>query len=113
MIELTAGMSMELSGRENIAILGTMMGLSRTEIQAVAAKVEDFSELGDWLLRPVWQYSSGMVSRLAFGIALYVQAELLIVDEALSVGDIMFQKKCLNAIYAMLEQGVSLLFVSH
>lgn len=113
MIELAAGMSLELSGRENIRILGTIMGLNPAEIQAVTGKVEDFSELGDWLLRPVWQYSSGMVARLAFGIALYAQADLLIVDETLSVGDIMFQKKCMNAMYATLDQGVSLLFVSH
>jgi ABC-type polysaccharide/polyol phosphate transport system ATPase subunit len=113
MIELTAGMSMELSGRENIRILGTIMGLSNREIEDIIPEVEEFSELGDWIYRPVWQYSSGMVGRLAFGTAVYIRADILLVDEALSTGDILFQKKCMNTIYTLLDKGTSLVFVSH
>jgi ABC-type polysaccharide/polyol phosphate transport system ATPase subunit len=113
MIELAAGMSMELSGRENIRILGTIMGLSGREIERIIPEVEDFSELGDWIYRPVWQYSSGMVGRLAFGMAVHMRADILLVDEVLSTGDIMFQKKCQQKVQALLSGGTTLLFVSH
>jgi ABC-type polysaccharide/polyol phosphate transport system ATPase subunit len=113
MIELTAGMSMELSGRENIRILGTIMGLSGREIERIIPEVVDFSELGDWIYRPVWQYSSGMVGRLAFGIAVHMQADILLVDEVLSTGDIMFQKKCHQKVQELLSGGTTLLFVTH
>ena len=114
MIELTAGMSMELSGVENIRILGTIMGLNNNEIEKIIPEVEDFSELGDWLNKPVWQYSSGMMARLAFGIAVHVKADILLVDEVLSVGDLLFQRKCQNRIEELLSVGnVTLLFVSH
>ncbi len=113
MIELTAGMSMELSGRENVKILGTIMGLSSREINHIIPKVEEFSELEDWFYRPVWQYSSGMIGRLAFGIAVNMRADVLLVDEVLSTGDIMFQKKCMSTMYNILENGTTLIFVSH
>lgn len=113
MIELSAGMSMELSGRENIHILGTIMGLSSTQIAGIIPKVEEFSELEEWLLKPVWQYSSGMVARLAFGIAVNMRADILLVDEVLSVGDIMFQKKCQIKVQELLGDGTTLIFVSH
>lgn len=113
MIELTAGISMELSGRENIRVLGTIMGLSGAEITQIIPKVEDFSELDDWMLRPVWQYSSGMIGRLAFGIAVNMKADILLVDEVLSTGDIMFQKKCQVKVQEMLADGTTLVFVSH
>ena len=113
MIELAAGMSMELSGLENIRILGTIMGLSGKEIATIIPEVEEFSELGDWLHKPVWQYSSGMVARLAFGIAVHIRADILLVDEVLAVGDVFFQKKCQQHISDLLRNGVSLIFVSH
>lgn len=113
MIELTAGMSMELTGKENIQILGIVMGLSNKEIEDISPLVEDFSELGDWLSKPVWQYSSGMLSRLAFGIAVYMKADILLVDEVLSTGDILFQKKCQLRIQQLLSGGTTLVFVSH
>jgi ABC-type multidrug transport system ATPase subunit len=113
MIELTAGMSMELSGKENIRILGIVMGLSNQEIEDISPLVEDFSELGDWLRKPVWQYSSGMLGRLAFGIAVYMKADILLVDEVLSTGDILFQKKCQLRIQQLLSGGTTLIFVSH
>lgn len=113
MIELVAGMSMELTGRENIQVLGTIMGLSQAELRKITPRVEEFSELEEWLLRPVWQYSSGMVGRLAFGIAVNIRADILLVDEVLSTGDIMFQKKCQLKVQEMLSGGTTLLFVSH
>lgn len=113
MIELTAGMSMELSGIENIHILAHIMGLSQQQVVTLLPKVQEFSELEDWLKKPVWQYSSGMVARLAFAVAVNVKADILIVDEALSVGDIMFEKKCDQKIRQLLQEGVTLLFVSH
>lgn len=113
MIELVAGMSMELTGRENIQILGTVMGLSPQEILTITPKVEEFSELEEWLLKPIWQYSSGMVGRLAFGIAVNIRADILLVDEVLSTGDIMFQKKCQLKVQEMLAGGTTLIFVSH
>jgi ABC-type polysaccharide/polyol phosphate transport system ATPase subunit len=113
MIELAAGMSTELSGLENIRILGTIMGLHRREIEKIIPEVEYFSELGEWLHKPVWQYSSGMVARLAFSIAINVNADILIVDEVLSVGDIQFQKKCEKAIFEVLGKGKTLIFVTH
>jgi ABC-type polysaccharide/polyol phosphate transport system ATPase subunit len=113
MIELNAGMSMELSGQENIKILGTIMGLSTWEIEELTPKVEEFSELEDWLYKPVWQYSSGMLGRLAFGIAVHIRADILLVDEVLSTGDIMFQKKCQSKVEELLGNGATLIFVSH
>ncbi|MCL1982192.1 MAG: ABC transporter ATP-binding protein [Clostridiales bacterium] len=113
MIELTAGMSMELSGLENIRILGTIMGLNGKEIEKIIPEVGDFCELGDWLYKPVWQYSSGMVGRLAFGVAVNLKADILLVDEVLSTGDIMFQRKSLKKMYSLLAGGTTLIFVSH
>lgn len=113
MIELTAGMSMELSGRENIIILATIMGLSSKEILRITPKIEEFSELGRWIKEPVWKYSSGMVARLAFGIAVNMEADILLVDEVLAVGDIAFQKKCENAITSLLAKGTTLILVTH
>ena len=93
MIELNAGISMELTGRENIVLLATIMGFKYSEIHRLEPEVIDFSELEEWIDRPVWQYSSGMLARLAFGIAVHAKADILLVDEVLSTGDIMFQKK--------------------
>ena len=113
MIELAAGMSMELSGLENIRILGTIMGLNSQEIEKIIPEVEDFSELDNWIHKPVWQYSSGMVARLAFGIAINMGSDILIVDEVLGVGDIQFQKKCEKAMQKILGKGVTLVLVTH
>ena len=113
MIELMAGMSMELSGLENIHILGTIMGLSPDEIRRITPLVEDFSELGEWIRKPLWQYSSGMLGRIAFGIAVNIRSDILLVDEVLSTGDIMFQKKCQVKVQKMLAGGTTLIFVSH
>ena len=113
MIELAAGMSTELSGLENIRILGTIMGLNSREIEEIIPEVKDFSELGDWLHKPVWQYSSGMMARLGFGIAANIQADIIIIDEVLAVGDILFQRKCQQKIEKMLLNGTTLILVTH
>lgn len=113
MIELNAGISMELTGRENIVLLATIMGFKYSEIHRLEPEVIDFSELEEWIDRPVWQYSSGMLARLAFGIAVHAKADILLVDEVLSTGDIMFQKKCQQKVQKLLSGGTTLLFVSH
>lgn len=113
MIELNAGMSMELSGIENIHILAAIMGLHNREIAEMIPIVKEFSELGEWLYRPVWQYSSGMLARLAFSIAVNVKADILLVDEVLSVGDILFERKCEQKIKTLMQEGITLVFVSH
>lgn len=113
MIELNAGISMELSGRENIQLLATIMGFSDKAIRRLEPEVVDFSELEGWIDKPVWQYSSGMLARLAFGIAVHARADILLVDEVLSTGDIQFQKKCQKHVQKLLSNGTTLLFVSH
>lgn len=113
MIELSAGISMDLTGRENIQLLATIMGFNDREIRRIEPEVVDFSELDHWIDRPVWQYSSGMLGRLAFGIAVHARADILLVDEVLSTGDIVFQKKCQTYVQKLLSGGTTLLFVSH
>ncbi|MBZ0306406.1 MAG: ATP-binding cassette domain-containing protein, partial [Anaerolineae bacterium] len=85
MIELNAGMNMELTGRENVLLLGILMGMSRAEIRAKLPEIEDFCELGKWFDEAVWKYSSGMLARLGFSVALNVDADILLVDEVLAV----------------------------
>lgn len=113
MIELNAGISRELTGRENIYFLGAIMGLNRKAIQRRMDDIESFMDLGVWLDRPVRQYSSGMYARLGFGVAVNVDADILLIDEVLSVGDIAFQKKCLAHIDKLVDNGVAAVFVSH
>lgn len=113
MIELVAGMSMELSGRDNTRVLGTIMGKNTDEIEALVPNVQEFSELGDWFDRPVWQYSSGMLGRLAFGVAVNIRADILLVDEVLATGDISFQKKCERKMREILSSGATLVLVTH
>lgn len=113
MIELNAGMNMELPGRDNIEVLGAIMGMSAAEIKAKAPQIEAFSELGEWLDKPLWSYSSGMIARLGFSIAINVDADILLVDEVLAVGDIAFQKKCMARIQQMTAKGITIILVSH
>jgi lipopolysaccharide transport system ATP-binding protein len=113
MIELNAGLHMELTGRENVRLLGAIMGFSRQEIEAKMPEIEKFCELGEWFDRPVRMYSSGMLARLGFGVAVNVDAEILLVDEVLAIGDVGFQRKCLDRITRMLSDGITLLLVSH
>lgn len=113
MIELSAGMHRDLTGRENIRLLGAVMGFNEKTIHEKMPEIEDFSELGEWLDRPIWQYSSGMQARLGFSVAVNVDADILLIDEVLSVGDVNFQKKCLAHMDDLVSSGVTVLFVSH
>ncbi len=113
MVELNAGLHMELTGRENAQLLGAVMGMSHREIRRKMSSIEDFCELGAWFDRPVRTYSSGMLARLGFGVAVSVDADLLLVDEVLAVGDLEFQKKCYRSFEDLRKGGVATLFVSH
>ena len=113
MLELGAGFNPEFTGRENVYLNGAILGLSRDEIAACFADIEDFAGIGEFIDRPVKTYSSGMYVRLAFAVAINVQPDILIVDEALSVGDTLFQAKCFAKFRQFQEQGVTILFVTH
>lgn len=113
LLELGSGFNPDFTGRENVYLNATVLGLTRSEIDARFDDIASFAEIGDFIEQPVKTYSSGMVVRLAFAVAAHVNPDILIVDEALSVGDARFQLKCARAIDRFLDQGVTLLFVSH
>lgn len=113
MIELNAGLNMELTGRENVRLLAAVMGLSREEIESKLPDIEDFTELSEWFDRPVRTYSSGMLARLGFGVAVNVESDVILIDETFSVGDLKFQNKSLARIREMRESGATVLLVSH
>ena len=112
-LELASGFHPELSGRQNIVLNAAMLGLSRAEVRERLPAIVAFSELGAFLDQPVKCYSTGMAMRLGFSIATQVDPDVLIIDEALSVGDGYFQKKCMDRILALIAQGKTLLFCSH
>jgi len=113
LLELGSGFNPEFSGRTNVYMNGAVYGLSAEEIKARMAEVEDFAEIGEHIDQPVKTYSSGMMMRLAFSVQVLINPDILIVDEALSVGDIFFQQKCFNRMRRLSEAGTSVLFVSH
>ncbi|MBZ0092639.1 MAG: ABC transporter ATP-binding protein, partial [Sulfuricellaceae bacterium] len=113
LLELGSGFNPEFSGRENVYINGTILGVDREQIDAYWDEIVEFAEIGDFVDQPVKEYSSGMMLRLAFSVQTAFAPEILIVDEALSVGDFFFQQKCLRRIRQLREQGTTLLFVSH
>ncbi|MEO0392498.1 MAG: ABC transporter ATP-binding protein [Pseudomonadota bacterium] len=113
LLELGAGFNPEFTGQENVYLNAAVLGLSQQEIDAKYPEIVEFSEIGDFLDRPVKTYSTGMYMRLAFAVAIAVEPEILIVDEALSVGDEAFQRKCFAYLHRLLENGGTLLFVSH
>lgn len=113
LLELGAGFNMEYNGIENIYLNGTMMGFSKKEIDARMDDVLEFADIGDYVYQPVKTYSSGMFVRLAFALAINIDPEILIVDEALSVGDVFFQAKCYHKFDEFKEMGKTILFVSH
>ena len=113
LIELGAGFDMDLTARENVYLNGALLGYSRKEMEEHYDDIVAFSELKDFMDVPVKNFSSGMVSRLAFAIATIGVPDILIVDEVLSVGDFRFQQKCESRIRSMMDRGTTILFVSH
>ena len=113
LIELGAGFDLELTARENIYLNGAILGHDRVFMDQHFEEIVDFSELRDFLDVPLKNYSSGMTARLGFSIATVIQADILVVDEVLAVGDVRFQEKCKEKIANLLERGTTLLFVSH
>lgn len=113
LLELGAGFNQEYTGIENIFLNGRMMGYSKDEMDKRLDNIIAFADIGDFVYQPVRTYSSGMFARLAFAVAINVDPDILIVDEALSVGDIFFQNKCFKKFDELKERGVTILFVSH
>ena len=113
LLELGAGFNLEFTGRENVYINAEIMGLSRQEIDRAFPRIEAFAEIGDFIDRPVKEYSSGMYVRLAFATAIHVEPEILVVDEALAVGDAIFANRCIQKFEELRKRKVTVLFVSH
>lgn len=113
LIELGAGFDLDLTARENIFLNGSVLGFSKKTISDKFDEIVDFSELRDFLDVPMKNYSSGMVARIGFSVATMVRSDILIVDEILSVGDMLFQQKCEQRINALMQGGTTVLIVSH
>lgn len=113
LLELGAGFNMEYNGIENVYLNGTMMGFSQKEIDQKLPEILKFADIGDYVYQPVKTYSSGMFVRLAFAVAINIEPEILIVDEALSVGDVFFQAKCYHKFEEFKKLGKTIVFVSH
>src|ERR1041385_8798674 len=113
LLELGAGFNPEFTGRENVYLNGEILGLSRAAIDKAMPSIEGFAEIGEFIERPVKEYSSGMYVRLAFSTAIHVEPEILIVDEALAVGDAVFANRCVRKFQELRERKITVLFVSH
>ena len=113
LLELGAGFNPEFTGRENVLLNGEIMGLSRREIENALPLIEAFADIGEFIHRPVKEYSSGMYVRLAFATAIHVDPEILVVDEALAVGDAVFANRCVRKFEELKERKITVLFVSH
>ncbi len=113
LLELGAGFSLDLSGRENIILNGMILGLAREEIEEAIPSILEFAELTQFVDLPVKRYSSGMMARLGFAVAAHSRPEVLLLDEILAVGDEVFREKCYNVIRGFQERGVTILMVSH
>jgi ABC-type polysaccharide/polyol phosphate transport system ATPase subunit len=113
LLELGAGFNPEFSGRDNVYLNASILGLSKREIDRRYRQIEEFAEIGDFIHQPVKTYSSGMVVRLAFAVAINVDPEILLVDEALAVGDTWFRHRCMRKVHELRAQGITIIFVSH
>ncbi len=113
LLEASAGFHPDLSGRENIFLSGAILGMSDTEVSKRLESIVDFSGIGEFLNEPVKHYSSGMLIRLAFSIGVNLDSDILVIDEALAVGDAVFREKCFNRINQIKEEGRTIFFVSH
>jgi len=113
LLELGAGFNPEFTGRENVRLNAAILGFSSAQIDARYQPIADFAEIGDFIDQPVKTYSSGMVVRLAFAVAIHVDPEILLVDEALAVGDIYYRQRCMRKVHELRARGVTILFVSH
>ncbi|MCQ2551446.1 MAG: ABC transporter ATP-binding protein [Clostridia bacterium] len=113
LLELTTGFDPEITGRENIYLKGGILGIDDAKIKELEPEIVEFAELGDYIDQPVKKYSSGMKARLGFAVNINLKPDVLIVDEALSVGDKVFRMKCKDKIASMIEKGVTFLFVTH
>ncbi len=113
LLELGAGFDTEFTGRDNAYLNGALSGLTSREIAAKMAQIEEFAEIGEFMDRPLKTYSTGMVVRLAFAVAIHADPEVLLVDEALSVGDVYFRHKCMRKVHELRSRGVTIVFVSH
>ncbi|MDX2269280.1 MAG: ABC transporter ATP-binding protein [Bryobacter sp.] len=113
LLELGSGFNPDFSGRDNVFLNASILGLSHEETKARFQSIADFAEIGDFLEQPVKTYSSGMAVRLAFSVAIHVDPQILLVDEALAVGDIYFRQRCMRKVHELRERGVTILFVSH
>src|SRR5215467_14283030 len=113
LLELGAGFNPEFTGRDNVYLNGSILGLSTRQIDERYDEIARFAEIGDFINQPVKTYSSGMVVRLAFAVAINVDPEILLVDEALAVGDIYFRQRCMRKVHELRTRGVTILFVSH
>src|SRR5579872_4779979 len=113
LLELGAGFNPEFTGRENVYLNGEILGLSRAAIDKAMPSIEAFAEIGEFIERPVKEYSSGMYVRLAFSTAIHVDPDILIVDEALAVGDAVFANRCVRKFEELKQRKVTVLFVSH
>jgi len=113
LLELGAGFHPDLTGIENIILYGVLLGMTKKEITKKIDQIVEFSELGDFIDQPIRTYSSGMITRLAFSVVAHLDPEILLVDEVLAVGDMNFQRKCMEKIFEFKENKVTILLVSH
>lgn len=113
LLELGSGFNPEFSGRDNVYLNGAILGFSNKEMDQRFGQIVEFAEIGDFMYQPVKTYSSGMVVRLAFAVAIHVDPEILLVDEALAVGDIYFRQRCMRKVHELRARGITILFVSH
>jgi lipopolysaccharide transport system ATP-binding protein len=113
LLELGAGFNPEFTGRDNVYLNASILGLSKSEIDRRYPEIEEFAEIGSFIHQPVKTYSSGMVVRLAFAVAINVDPEILLVDEALAVGDTYFRHRCMRKVHELRARGITIVFVSH